>query len=142
MRSSFATTRFFNFLPKAYWPLIHLPATSLSPHRCTVGPSPLFFVLCLQLCFSFPSQFLFCVLLTVSYSTKQKVTNLFFTSSIWHLSLFTSPLFISSPFSSHVVPDASSIVPAPLVFPPCVVVRVFFSCRKLQWTATISCFYS
>ena len=109
MRSSFATTRiFFKILPKTYWPLIHFPATSLSPHRCTVGPSPIFLVFCLQLCFSFPSQFLFCVSLTVSHSTKQKVTNLFFTSSIWHLLFFTSPLFISRPFSSHLVPDASS----------------------------------
>ena len=27
------------FGPREYWPLIHFPATSLSPHSCTVGPS-------------------------------------------------------------------------------------------------------
>ena len=26
------------FCPREYWPLIHLPATSLSPHSCAVGP--------------------------------------------------------------------------------------------------------
>ena len=35
----------------------------------------------------------------------------------------TSPVFISS---SHLVPETPAVVPAPHVFPPCVVVRVVF----------------
>ena len=39
---------------------------------------------------------------------------------------FTHPVFIPDPFSSHFVPDTAAIVPTPHVFPPRVVVRVFF----------------
>ena len=39
---------------------------------------------------------------------------------------FADPVLITGPFSSQLVPDAPSIVPAPLMFPPCVVVRVLF----------------
>ena len=37
---------------------------------------------------------------------------------------FTGPVLIAGPCSSQRVPDTPSIVPSPLVFPPCVVVRV------------------
>ena len=39
------------------------------------------------------------------------------------------PIFLTSPVRSHFIPDASSIVPHPLVFPSRVVARVLFHSR-------------
>ena len=43
----------------------------------------------------------------------------------------TGPVLVG-PFSSQLVPDTPSIVPAPLVFPPCVVVRVIHHAKCLR----------
>ena len=50
---------------------------------------------------------------------------------------FTDPVLIADPFSSQLVPDSPSIVPAPFVFPLCVVARVVFHSFLLAWIATL-----
>ena len=68
------------FWPRANWPLIHFPATLLSPHSCTSGPSsrrwtgPQFSRCCgFSFCFSFSSQFLCCVSSNGSHSARHRL---------------------------------------------------------------------
>ena len=81
------------------WPLIHFPATSLSPHSCTVGlngfvsrPKALGALSSALFYLYFP-VFVLCIVDCLTLRNA-KVTNLSLSSIVWHL--FTDPVFISA----------------------------------------------
>ena len=78
--------------------LIHFPATSESPHIVALSvllheygwlclQNPVFSVLCLQLCFSFSFTVLVVCIIEWFTLVNATVTNVFLSSSVWHLAL-------------------------------------------------------
>ena len=108
-------------------------ATSLSPHGCTVGPSSRVWMVLhpgpssLGTLSSVVSLFVFpCPVYRRMFDTppRKGYTSFLVFNCLASCSCFDKcPVFISS---SHLVPETPAVVPAPHVFPPCVVVRVAF----------------
>ena len=89
---------------------------------------PEFLVLCLQCFLLLPSsRSVYC---RMSHTLQRKGDKAFLIRNCQASCSFTSPVFISSPISSHFVPDAPTVMPPPHVCPPGVVVRVIvhFNC--------------
>ena len=118
------------FCPKEYCPFIHLLATSLSPQSCTVGPSSRVRMISPRVpspsvssrYLSFLSLSFLCTVDSFTLSSAN-VTNFVLPANA-HFCSFTHPVFLSGPVRGNFVPDVSTIVPLPLVFPSRVVARV------------------
>ena len=57
--------------------------------------------------------------------SRTKVTNLYLSSSVFSFSC-SHPVFFASSFRSDFIPNITTIVPSPLMFPSCAVSCVFF----------------
>ena len=94
----------------------HLNRRSLnaSEYAWVSRRDPIFLVLCLQWFFFLPVLVLCTVEWFTRFSKKGDESFLVFKCLAFHY--FADPVLIAGPFSSQLVPDAPSIVPAPLMF--------------------------
>ena len=136
---SFEPVRFFlYFVPRENSPLIHLHATSLSPHNCTVGTSLRVWTVVSAgpkslgvFVLIFMSSLVLFFLSSVGSIILLR-TNLCFSSVVFFFFFYFHPVFLARPTCGDLIPHIPSFVPSPFMLPSCAVFRILFQHSRLQ----------